>query len=67
MECRLTENIQHCNCSYDPCPRKGICCQCLPYHLKNRELPACCFPDDAERTYDRSFRHFARLVAEGRV
>jgi hypothetical protein len=30
-------------------------------------LPACCFPSDAERTYDRSFEHFARLVKEKRV
>jgi hypothetical protein len=35
--------------------------------LKSRQLPACCFPDDAERTYDRSFNHFARLVNEGRI
>jgi hypothetical protein len=32
-----------------------------------RELPGCCFPDDAESTYDRSFEHFARLVQEKRV
>jgi hypothetical protein len=30
-------------------------------------LPGCCFPDDAERTYDRSFEHFARLVGQGKV
>jgi hypothetical protein len=27
--------------------------------LKNRELPGCCFPPEAERTYDRSFEAFA--------
>jgi hypothetical protein len=27
-----------------------------------RQLPACCFPDDVERTYDRSFERFAGLV-----
>jgi hypothetical protein len=27
-----------------------------------RELPACCFPDDVERTYDRNFERFAQLV-----
>jgi hypothetical protein len=32
-----------------------------------RQLPACVFPEDAERTYDRSFEHFARLVGQGRV
>jgi hypothetical protein len=30
-------------------------------------LPACCFPDDVERTYDRSFARFAALVNEGKV
>jgi hypothetical protein len=32
-----------------------------------RELPACCFPDDAERSYDRSFAHFARLVDNNKI
>jgi hypothetical protein len=27
-----------------------------------RQLPACCFPDDVERTYDRSFERFVQLV-----
>jgi hypothetical protein len=64
---RKTENRARCNCSYDPCARKGICCECLQYHLKNRELPGCVFPDDAERTWNRSFDHFAKLVNEGRI
>ncbi len=67
MECNKDKNLNSCNCSYEPCARKGICCECIGYHLKNRELPACCFPDDAESTYDRSFKHFARLVSENRV
>jgi hypothetical protein len=25
-----------------------------------KQLPGCCFPDDAEKTYDRSFRAFAK-------
>ncbi|MGB9687592.1 DUF6485 family protein [Thermogutta sp.] len=56
-----------CTCSYDPCPRKGLCCECLQYHLKKRQLPGCCFPPAAEATYDRSFEHFARLVQEKKV
>lgn len=67
MECNQKKNLQKCNCSYEPCPRKGNCCECLSYHLKARELPGCCFPDAAERTYNRSFEHFARLVGEGKV
>jgi len=67
MECKQSTNLQRCNCSYQPCSRKGVCCECIQYHLNMRELPACCFPDDAERTYDRSFEHFSRLVAAGKV
>jgi hypothetical protein len=26
------------------------------------ELPACAFPPEVERTYDRSFRRFAEIV-----
>lgn len=67
MECRSEQNLNHCNCSYEPCPRKGLCCECLRYHLRSRELPACCFPDAAERTYDRSFEHFVKLVRAGQI
>lgn len=67
MECKQTVNLESCNCSYEPCSRKGICCDCLRYHLKSRQLPGCCFPDGAEKTFDRSFAHFARLVQENRV
>ena len=58
---RVAENLKHCNCSYEPCPRKGWCCECLKYHLAQNELPACAFPDDVEKTYDRSFRRFVEL------
>ena len=67
MECKKEENKEHCNCTYSGCPRKGICCDCLKYHLSNRQLPACCFPEEEERTYDRSFEHFVKLVGEGKV
>lgn len=67
MDCKQTQNTKSCNCTYEPCARKGICCECLRYHLASRELPACYFSRDAERTYDRSFEHFARLVTANRV
>lgn len=67
MECKQNQNEQNCNCSYQPCPNKNSCCDCLRYHLRSRELPACCFPQAAERTYDRSFEHFARLVTQRKV
>jgi len=56
-------NKSRCNCSYEPCSRKGNCCECLRYHLAMKQLPACAFPDDVERTYDRSFRRFAQIYA----
>lgn len=62
MACPSFEsNMSHCNCSYPGCPRKGNCCECLRYHLSNNQLPACAFPDDVEKTYDRSFRRFAQI------
>lgn len=67
MECKENINKKRCNCSYEPCSRKYICCECLHYHLRNRELPACCFPDQAEKTYDRSFEHFVKLVQTGKI
>ena len=67
MDCKKDRNLTICNCTYEPCPRKGICCECIGYHLRNRELPACCFSAKAERTYDRSFEHFARLVQSGQI
>ena len=67
MECKKQNNLNRCNCSYEGCPRQGICCDCLRYHLSNHELPACCFPEAVERTYNRSFERFAQLVQSGAV
>jgi hypothetical protein len=58
MDCKKEQNKKECNCTY-PCGKKGVCCECLHYHLALKQLPACCFPKDAERTYDRSFEKFA--------
>jgi len=62
-ECKVKKNAASCNCSY-PCNRKGICCECLSYHRSRREVPACFFPDEAERTYDRSIENFIRVYKE---
>jgi len=62
LECNRQQNLSSCNCTYEPCPRKGACCACLRFHLAMRELPACAFDARAERTYDRSFAHFAALL-----
>lgn len=61
MKCEnLDSNITDCPCSYDPCSRKGYCCRCIQYHLKNNELPACCFTPAEERTYNRSISYFVK-------
>jgi hypothetical protein len=67
MDCNQIANAANCNCTYEPCARKGTCCQCLRYHLNSRELPACCFPADVEKTYDRSFETFADLVSRKKI
>jgi len=64
MECKKDENKARCNCTYEPCPRKGICCDCLHRHLSKNQLPACCFPDDIEKTYDRSIKKFVEIYQE---
>jgi len=61
MECKKEENLKKCNCTWEGCVRKGICCECIEYHWKRKELPACFFPSDIEKTYDRSLRAFIEL------
>ncbi len=61
-ECPNKEkNLQHCNCTYEPCSRKGICCECLDYHRRMQQLPACYFPPEVEKTYDRSIARFLKI------
>jgi len=67
MECNREANLSSCICSYEPCSYKGLCCECITSHVKKRQLPGCCFTVEAEKTYDRSFEHFARLVMERKV
>jgi hypothetical protein len=58
MECNLKTNRQSCTCTYEPCSRKGKCCECISFHRGSDELPACYFTADVERTYDRSAARF---------
>ena len=59
-DCQAEKNARSCNCTYEPCGRKGRCCDCLAYHRAANELPACFFDAAAERTYDRSTAHFLK-------
>lgn len=66
MHCKKEHNSERCNCSY-PCSRKGICCECLQYHRTMSELPACFFPAEHEKTYDRSIEYFIKLYQAGKI
>ena len=60
-ECKNFEkNKTMCNCSYEPCSRKYTCCECLHYHRRMGELPACYFSEAGERSYDRSVENYMR-------
>jgi len=61
MECDIEKNLARCNCTYEPCSKKGKCCECITYHWRSREMPACFFPPDVEATYDRSLRKFIEV------
>ncbi|MQY62185.1 cytosolic protein [archaeon] len=54
----LEVNSKNCRCSYVSCGKRGKCCECIRYHLARKELPACAFPPDIEKTYDRSIERF---------
>jgi hypothetical protein len=58
VECREKQNKARCTCTYEPCSRKGICCECISYHQRLGELPGCLFTPEVERTYDRSIERF---------
>lgn len=60
MECKKDRNAAGCACTYEPCPRKGLCCDCVAYHRAAGELPGCLFTPEAERSYDRSVENFIR-------
>jgi len=64
MECKIEENLKHCNCTYKPCSKKGKCCECILYHRRLGELPGCLFPPEVERTYDRSIARFVQIHSQ---
>jgi len=54
------KNDARCTCTYSGCDKHALCCECLHSHLAQRQLPACCFPPEIEKTYDRSFNAFIK-------
>ncbi|MDI6840513.1 MAG: DUF6485 family protein [bacterium] len=63
-ECNVEYNKRRCSCTYEPCDKKGICCECISYHWNKRQLPGCLFPPEVERTYDRSIRRFIEAYSK---
>ena len=63
MECSQDRNAERCACTYEPCSRKGRCCECIAYHRAMNELPGCVFPPAVERTYDRSISRFVQAYS----
>ena len=61
MECEREKNSENCPCTWKSCDRKGVCCECVKYHLNQEEVPACFFPSNIEKTYDRSIRRFVEI------
>lgn len=59
MDCKLTANKARCSCPWTDCSNHGACCQCLSSHLGKKQLPHCCYPNDAA-AQDRSFAGFAK-------
>ncbi len=59
-ECNIEKNKRNCNCTYNPCSRKGLCCECIAYHRRSGELPACFFNKEDEASYDRSVERFIK-------
>lgn len=60
MECQLEKNKANCPCTYD-CDKRGKCCECIAHHRVNNELPACYFPPEVEKTYNRSIKKFIEI------
>ena len=57
MECKQEANQERCNCTFN-CERKYVCCDCIAYHRKRGELPACYFPAEVEKTGERSIEAY---------
>jgi hypothetical protein len=63
LECSLEANKVNCTCTYN-CKRRGKCCECVEHHRQRQQIPACFFPADVEKTYDRSFARFMQVCQQ---
>jgi hypothetical protein len=58
MSCENNKSMQ-CPCTYN-CNKREKCCECVAYHSRKGEFPACFFSKEAEKAYDRSFGALAK-------
>jgi len=63
MGCDVEKPDVKCNCTNESCPRRENCCECVVRHRERNELPACFFPPEAEKTYDRSREYFIEIFS----
>lgn len=62
MGCPNTsKNLANCNCTYEACSKRGNCCECVAFHRKSNQIPACFFNAEEEATYDRSIDNFIKM------
>jgi hypothetical protein len=66
MECKI-KNKSRCSCRHTNCSNWAVCCDCVANHKRKNELPACYFTPEAEKTDDRSIKHYIKLYNEGKV
>jgi hypothetical protein len=53
-------NLEMCTCTYSSCDKTGVCCDCIAYHRRMKEIPGCLFSKQGEATYDRSVSQFKK-------
>jgi len=58
MDFKKEANKAKCACTYLTCPRRGDCYACVEHHVDRKEIPACFFSKEGEKTYDRSITNF---------
>jgi len=63
MACEFNKTID-CPCTYS-CQHHAKCCECIAFHVKGGEFPACFFSKEGEKAYDRSLS--ALLKDRGRT
>lgn len=51
-----------CPCTFTSCKRRTKCCECVAYHKTKKELPACYFSKEKEKTYDRSIDNYINTL-----